>query len=134
MTDEREYRLVPIEPEPETVTRIGWTLTIVLFIVGVVSLLGEILGWWNDLGEIGTTVGVLGSTLIGYATLKYGADRSQVSAVHEAVEGNGKTLKSLDRKADKQIEKLDKLDDLDRIQLELDQQTGVLEDIRDLLS
>lgn len=109
--------------------RLGWTLTALFFLMAVLGLVGEILGWWNDTGEILITVGAIASIFLGVATLFGGAGRGQVAGVQAAVEVNGFKLDSVDTKLDK----LEKLDDLDRIQFELDEQTGVLRDIRDLL-
>lgn len=155
MLDGQAYRVVLSDPDPETATRVGWILTALLFLLGAVSIAGELLGWWNDLGEIGAIVGTLGSLVVGVATYQHGADRSQVQAVHGSVEANGATLRRLEGKADEQLVQLSKLDQLDRLdrleELEkLDQldelarletlqvgqgeQTAVLEDIRDHLS
>lgn len=152
MPEEPPSGRVPYRLDTETVERIGWTLAAVFFLIAIVSAIGEfagwaepisraaehvglgqIAGWWNDVGEVGMTVGTLGGLFLTFTTLIRGADSSEVRAVHEAVESTGETLSSIDAKADLQIEKLDKLDDLDRVQLELDRQTGVLRDIRDLL-
>lgn len=65
MHDERHLPGVAFEPDPETATRVGWILTALLFLPGIVSLLGEGLGWWNDLGQVGATVGTLGSLVVG---------------------------------------------------------------------
>lgn len=120
---------VPYRLDTETVERIGWILSAVFFLIAIVSAIGEVLGWWNDVGEVGMTVGTLGGLFLTFTTLMRGADSTEVRAVHGAVESNGAKLDKLDS-----IDaKLGKLDDLDRVQLELDKQTGVLEDIRDLL-
>lgn len=108
-----------------------------LFLLG---LLGELLGWWNDVGEILMRAGTGAGTLGGLATLVIGSSSEEVQAVHEAVEDNGETLDSVDDKladvdvklgsvdgkTDK-LDKLDKLDELDVIQAELDAQTGALD-------
>ncbi len=139
---------MPYRLDTETVERIGWILSAVFFLIAIVSAIGEIagwvepisraaehvglgqiVGWWNDVGEVGMTVGTLGGLFLTFTTLIRGADSTEVRAVHDAVESNGDKLDKLDS-----IDaKLGKLDDLDRVQLELDKQTGVLEDIRDLL-
>jgi hypothetical protein len=124
MTDARRCGAVLSEPDPETATRVGWILAALLFGLGIVSLVGEFLGWWNDLGEIGTVVGTVGGLVVAVATYQHGADRAQVTAVRREVQGNGELLEALDRKADAQ---LDHLSELDRIQVELDEQTGVLD-------
>lgn len=115
------------EPDMETVIRIGWTVTILAFVVTVLSGVGEYLGWWNLVSEVGLTAGSVITVLVGLGTMLATAGRQQVSGVRRAVEDNGA--------------KLDKLDDLDRIQLELDKQTGALDrqvqllaEIRDGLS
>lgn len=107
------------EPGMDTVIRIGWTVTVIAFLVTVVSIVGEVLGWWGFLGEVGATAGSTITVLVGLATLMAGAGRQQVEGVRGAVEANGAQLEKLD--------KLDKLDDLDRVQAELDAQTGVLD-------
>lgn len=143
MLDGRPYGRMPVDPDPETATRVGWILTALLFLLAVVSLAGEFLGWWNDLGEIGTIVGTLGSLLVGVATYQHGADRAQVGHVHRAVTSNGETLSSLETKADDQLdeleklerlEQLDELDKLEQLQHGQAEQTRVLEAIRDRLS
>jgi hypothetical protein len=103
----------------DTVIRIGWVVTGLAFLVTVVSILGELLGWWGFLGEVGATAGSTVTVLVGLTTLLASAGRGQVQGVRDAVEANGDKLSKLDR--------LDDLDKLDRVQAELDEQTGVLD-------
>lgn len=44
--------------------RLGWTLTGLFFLLAIVSLTGVLLGGWNDLGEVGTTVGTISGLLV----------------------------------------------------------------------
>lgn len=97
-----------------TVQRIFVVGAILFFLMAVAGIVGEILGWWNDVGEIVTIVGTLGSLMLGSGALSTGASQEQVSSVHRAVVDNGS--------------KLEKLDTLDVIQHELDRQTGVLDE------
>lgn len=117
-------------PSMDTVIRIGWIITILAFVVTVLSGIGEYRGWWNLVGEVGLTAGSVITVLIGAGTLAASAGRVQAAGVREAVEANGETLSGLGRKADLQLARLETLDaiddDLDAVQLELDKQTGVL--------
>lgn len=136
MVERGRYLGVRPEPDMETVIRIGWTITILAFIVTVISFVGEYRGWWNFAGEVGATAGAIVTVLVGVGTLAASAGRVQVSSVRGAVEDNGRwlqengeTLHDIDEQLDA-LGKLDKLDaiddDLDEVQLELDRQTGVL--------
>lgn len=125
------------EPDMDTVIRIGWTVTVLAFLVTVVSGVGEYLGWWNLVGEVGLTAGSVITVLVGLGTLLAGAGRQQVGGVRDAVEDNGATLDSVDTKLDK-LDRLDVIEralvteegetsKLDAVQVELDRQTGVLD-------
>lgn len=123
-----------LEPDMDQVVRIGWTVTILAFIVTVLSGVGEYLGWWNLVGEVGLTAGSVITVMVGLGTLAASAGRGQAGGVRETVEDNGETLTSIDAQLDKldsMDAKLDRLgaidDDLDRVQVELDKQTGVLD-------
>lgn len=116
-------------PSMDAVIRIGWIITILAFVVTVLSGISEYRGRWNLVGEVGLIAGSVITVLIGAGTLAASAGRVQVAGVREAVEANGETLSGLGRKADLQLvrlEALDAIDDLDALQLELDKQTGVL--------
>jgi hypothetical protein len=118
------------EPDMETVIRIGWTVTILGFIVTVVSIVGELRGWWNFVGEVGATTGAIVTVVVGMATLLAGAGRQQVGGVRDAVETNGRKLDNLDRLdviEDALVEADGRTSKLDAVQVELDRQTGVLD-------
>lgn len=127
----------------EKAQRILITLTILSFIVAVIALLGELFGWWNDLGEVLLIVATIVGALGGVATMMVGSSSEEVRTVHGAVVDNGATLASMDDKLDKldELEKLDAVDGkLDAAQVKLDKQTGVqgrqveiLTDIRERL-
>lgn len=163
------------QPDFDTFLTITWLTAVFFFLVAVVSGIGEVLGWWDLVGEIGMSVGATLSVLATLVGIGAAAGREQVDElgdevssvgrdvqsvgrdvrsvgeglrsvgsevqsvgsevqsvgshvqdVHSAVEKSGAILVSVDSK-------LDDLDDLDKVQLQLDKQTGVLEDIRDLL-
>lgn len=166
MTRKDASKGMPWEPEPDTALRLIWTMAALMFLLAVVSGIGEWRGWWDLAGEIGLTVGGVGSILLTAAGIAYGAGRKQVASVNpgveavhvgvqtvrEAVLDNGRALDSVDLKLDN-LDKLGKLDELDRlgamdekldaldvIQVTLsaqsgalDQQVGLLRDIRDAL-
>lgn len=95
-----------------TFQRLSWILAILFFGMAILGIVGELLGWWNEIGEVLTIVGTIGGLIVSWAALSAGATERQVDRVHAAVVDNG--------------DKLQKLDELDAIQLELDRQTGVL--------
>lgn len=95
-----------------TFQRLSLVVALLLFAMAILGIVGEVLGWWNEVGEILTTVGTLGGLLVAWSALATGSTEEQVDRVHQAVVDNGA--------------KLEKLDKLDGIQLELDRQTGVL--------
>lgn len=94
-----------------TVQWISLVLAILFFGMAILGIVGEILGWWNDVGELLTTIGTIGGLIVSGTAVTTGATEEQVSRVHEAVVDNG-----------------EQLEELDRIQLELDRQTGVLDE------
>ncbi|PSG97882.1 hypothetical protein BRD56_03275 [Thermoplasmatales archaeon SW_10_69_26] len=143
---------VPFEPGPETVIRIGWISAALGFLIAIVSGVGEYLGWWNLVGEIGMTVGSLLGIIATFSTLSLTAGRGQMHAVQETLgsvddtmgeveetvgsvdettAANHQLLQAnhdlLERQADLQQESSAKLDKLDVIEAELDRQTGVLD-------
>lgn len=106
-------------------------------LLAIVTIVGELLGWWNDLGEMMLGLATVLGTLGGVASVIIGSSSEEVRRVHDAVKGNGSVLGSVDGKLDSvdgKLESVDgkldsvdgKLDELDVIQAELDQQTGVL--------
>lgn len=99
-------------------------------LLGIVGIAGEILGWWNEVGETIITVATVLGAIGGISALVIGSSSEEVRTVHHAVQDNGDTLDSVDAKLDKldaMDAKLDKLDELDVIQAELDRQTGALD-------
>lgn len=142
-----------IDIDPITWERIFLVGSIVSFLIAGFAFLGELLGWWNDLGEIAMTTGTVSGVVLAIGFGLGNASRRQADSIHETVADNGGTLASVDGKLDSvdgkldtldsmdnkldkldtMDGKLDKLDDLDRIQLQLDKQTGVLDDQLDVL-
>lgn len=111
------------EPDPDRLIRWSYIAGTLMFLMAGFFLAGELLGWWNDLGEVGVTITTLGGLLITLGAAYFSAGQKLVEAVHGAVVDNGKALSSVDGK----------LDTLDDIQWALDEQTGVLTQIRDRL-
>lgn len=116
-----------------------------MFIFGVAMMVlaatGELLGWWNELGEFLGLAGIIATGLALSIALLVGATRRQVVRVETRVgEGNG-LLGLLNRKHDETNAKMDaalaRHDEtnakMDESKSALDRQTRVLEDIRDLL-
>lgn len=119
-------KLVPFEPDPETAIRVGWAVTLLGILIFVVSALGEYLGWWDLIGEIGMLVGTVLSIVVGFGTWFSGAGRRQLAEVGEDVQSVGEDVRGVRYAVLANGAKLDKLDELDVIQAELDKQTGVL--------
>lgn len=132
---------MPYEPDPETAIRVGWAVTALGLLIFVVSALGEYLGWWDLVGEVGMLVGTVLSIVVGFGTWFSGAGRRQLSGVGREVRSVGDDVRSVDENVQSVGEnvrgvhdavlangvKLEKLDKLDVIQAELDEQTGVLD-------
>lgn len=102
--------------DPHLAQWIMFLLSLFFFGIAILGAVGEYLGWWELIGEVAMTVGTIAGLLLGVASHLTSATEAQVDRVQEAVRDNGQQLEKLDR-----------------IQLELDRQTGVLQDIRDLL-
>lgn len=117
---------MPFEPDPETAIRVGWAVTLLGILIFVVSALGEYLGWWDLIGEIGMLVGTVLSIVVGFGTWFSGAGRRQLAEVGEDVQSVGEDVRGVRYAVIANGVKLDKLDELDVIQAELDKQTGVL--------
>ncbi len=103
-------------------------------LLGILAIVGELLGWWNDVGELMLTAATVLGAIGGLTALIIGSSSDQVHTVHHAVQENGATLRSVDgrlqsvdRKLGSVDGKLGKLDELDVIQAELDQQTGAMD-------
>lgn len=146
-----------IDIDPITWERIFLVGSIVSFLIAGLAFLGELLGWWNDLGEIAMNAATVSGVVLAIGFGLGNASRRQADGIHDTVVDNGGTLGSVDGKldsvdgrldsvdgkldkldsVDNKLDKLDsvdnKLDDLDRIQLQLDKQTGVLDDQLEVL-
>lgn len=122
-------------------------LSILGFSIAALGLVGELLGWWNDIGEWSMAVGTLLGVLTAVIAVMIGSTRGQARRIADAVldnngkldqangkldQANGKLdrtneqLFHIDGKLD-QLDRLEKLDTLDVIQVHLDQQTGVMD-------
>lgn len=101
--------------------------TIACFVGLAVILLGELLGWWNDWGQVGTVALSVIGVLLGFLTILFGATRPQLAvAVGGILESN--------RKHDITNSKLDQANGkLDQANGKLDDVVSVLRDIRDRL-
>lgn len=88
--------------------------------VGALAITGELLGWWNELGEFLGLVSILATGLALAIGLLVGATRRQVGRVANGVEQGNALLGSSNRKHDETNAKMD-------------ESKAVLEDIRDLL-
>lgn len=127
-------------PDPDRLLRATWIAAALFFLIAILSAIGEWRGWWDLLGELGMTIGALAGVMTTLAGAFYAASRDQASGIHGAVLDNGQVLGSVDTKltsVDIKLSsvdtKLDKLESLDTIQWALDEQTGVLAEIRDRL-
>jgi len=88
---------VLFEPSPETVIRIGWISAALGFLIAIVSGVGEYLGWWDLVGEIGMTVGSLLGIIATFSTLSLTAGRGQMAAVQETLGSVERTVGSVDK-------------------------------------
>jgi hypothetical protein len=125
--------------------RLLWFLTALGFGMAILGAVGELLGWWNDVGQALMVLGTLVGVVMGAASVTAGSTNAQVRGVREGVDAARVRLGSMDGKLDavhgkldSMDGKLDKLDELDVIEAELNAQTGaldrqiqVLEEIRD---
>lgn len=124
---------VPFEPDPETATRLIWLLAALSFLLAIVSGIGEWLGWWDLIGELGMTIGGVAGVVLTAIGIFSTSSRRQVADVHWAVIRNGRTLSSMDGKLDVIEDALVEergdghVSRLDAVQIELDRQTGVLD-------
>lgn len=122
--------------------------TIVFFAMALVGFVGELLGWWNDVGEVLMGVGTAGGALLGGATLVVGSSRSQVEATREAVESTRNAVESTRDAVESTRDAVGSTKDavgstreavesngakLDSVDAELSQQTRILAEIRDRL-
>lgn len=140
MPSRERWHNVAFEPDPETATRWIWLMAGLSFLLAIVSGIGEYLGWWDLVGELGMTIGgVAGVVLTAFGVLST-SSRQQVADVHATVRRNGRTLSSMDRKLERldELDRLEVIEDalieqdgraskLDVVEAELDRQTGVLD-------
>lgn len=115
-----------------------------LFFLGlaVLGVVGELLGWWNDIGEWLIDAGSIVGVLLTAIALLLASTRGQVRGVAGTLGEIVATTETIARQAETTAattldtnlkmesvdRKLDKLGELDVIQFELDRQTGVLDD------
>lgn len=92
------WRLVPFEPTPDQVIRIGWISAALGFLIAIVSAVGELLGWWDLLGEVGMTVGSLLGIVATFTTLAFTAGRDQMAGIQTTVESVHETIGNVDRR------------------------------------
>lgn len=121
----------------DTAIRLTWVAAGFFMLLAIVSAIGEILGWWNLIGEIGMGIGGTASVILTLIAVLSSAGRGQVAGLGQDVRSVDENVRSVDRNVEKNGEKLDfvgkalageegVLRELDRIELELDAQTGVL--------
>lgn len=139
------WDLVPFEPTPDQMIRIGWISAALGFLIAIVSAIGELAGWWDLLGAVGIGVGSLLGIVATFATLSFTAGREQVrdlqgtmQGVEDTVEANNTVLSENNEILSDASVTLDGIEDalvhgdgeaskLDVVQAELDRQTGVLD-------
>lgn len=127
--------------------RILKAIMVVSFAIALVALVGELRGWWNEIGEISITVATTVGSLAGIGTLLVGATSDEVRSVGDDVRSVGDDVRSVGyavetvRSAvDANGAKLDGIETalveeredghvskLDIVQTELDHQTGALD-------
>lgn len=100
---------------------VGTGVSILGLLVAILGGVGELLGWWNEIGELMVSTGTIVGAVAGIFILFEGASQQTVEATHHTVEDNNELVR----------ESNTKLETLDDVRYELDRQTGVLEDIRD---
>lgn len=149
----------------DTAIRMTWIAAGLFLLLAIVSGIGEVLGWWDLMGEIGMGTGATMTVVLTLIAALSSAGRGQVTnlgrdvrSVDENVRSVGENVRSVDenvrsvdenvRSVDENVQSVDqnvkingeKLDfigkalageegvlrELDRIELELDAQTGVL--------
>jgi hypothetical protein len=75
----------------------------------VLGLVGEVLGWWNDVGEILISLGGFISVLLGLVTFLLGATKGQVRTIANGIVTSNATLDVLVLRNDAANTKLDLL-------------------------
>lgn len=114
---------MPWEPDWDTALPLAWFTAAFFFLIAVVSAIGELLGWWDLIGEIGMSVGTTISVLVTLMAVLLSADREQVGTAGEAVRENGDKLGDVHQAL---VGEEGVAHELDLVQVELDKQTGVL--------
>lgn len=133
--DDPDSRL-PFGMSDETLIRLSYILSAIFFLIAILGAIGEIRGWWGLIGELAITVGTIGGLLAALGALYYGAGRGQVERIRDVVQDSNQKLDKLGQ--------LDAIEDaiagdegmireLDRIELQLDAQTGALGEQTQLL-
>ncbi len=74
--------------------------TILSFGIALLGLVGELLGWWNDVGEAFMYLGTAAGLALAATTAIIGSTRSQVDETTQAVEDNGVVLHRVDSRLD----------------------------------
>lgn len=69
----------------DTAIRLCWLTAAFFLLVAIFSGIGEILGWWNLIGEIGMSVGATMSILVTLVAVVLTAGRQQVTVVGQDV-------------------------------------------------
>lgn len=108
----------------QRITGIG---AILFFPMALVGLVGEILGWWNDTGEVLMIVGTSSGLLLSVAMFAACSSMRQVTGVAQGVERANPSLDEANRSLGETNSSLGRMD------RKLDEQTVVLREIRDRL-
>lgn len=132
---------LPFGMTDDQLIRVSLILAAFFFGLAILGAVGEVLDWWNDVGEALVTVGSLAGLVLTGVTAYYAAGRSQVSAVRETVQDNNELLEGNNELLQDNNELLqdnnevlresnDKLDRLNKLE-QLDRQVELLQDIRE---
>lgn len=123
---------LPFGMTDDQLIRLSWILAAFFFALAILGAVGEILGWWNDTGEVLVTVGSLAGLFVTAATAYYAAGRDQVAVVKGTVEDNNSLVEENNEILSESNEKLDQLEELDKLE-QMDRQVELLQGIRDRL-
>jgi hypothetical protein len=116
---------MPFDVDPIRLERLFLLGAVLGLLIAALGIVGEVLGWWNDIGEVLVTTGTLASVVLGLGFGLANASRRQVEGVREAVEGNGDKLDGVHEAI---AGENGVVHELDVVQAELDAQTGVLQE------
>lgn len=75
--------------------RLLWILSILGLAIAVVGVIGELRGWWNDVGELLISFGTVASVATAVVVLLIYATKGQVHRVADGVEGNGVKIEAM---------------------------------------